>query len=251
MDGGSCLCYNRNTVAKIISGKNDLRERTTMVNKRYESDLTSKEKRELEREKLKSLHGKDKLDHIWTYYKTQIFLAVLAVALLYVAGKTIYRMQFDTVFYAIFVNAQTGDEEQMKTDFKSYLGDDDKYHEIVIDRGFYLTGNDSQDASYQVKLQALITGKHVDVMVADKDTFETYAEGDVFTPMVKLLSEEDMQRYKDDLEPNGIRIRNSKVLEKFGFEMGDEVYLGVFSYAPCPENAVEFIKYLEGEGKDE
>ncbi len=222
-----------------------------MVNKRYESDLTSKEKRKLEWEKLKSLHGKDRVAHIWTYYKTQMFLALLVIAVLYAAGKTIYRMQFNTVFYAIFVNSDYGDEEAMEVDFKSYLNDDDKFHEIVIDRGFYFTGDDAQDYGYQIKLQALITGEHVDVMVADKDTFEKYAEGEAFTPMVKLLSDEDLEKYEDDLEPYGIRIRNSEVLEQFGFEMGDEVYLGVFYYAPYPENAVEFIKYLEGEGNDE
>ena len=40
-----------------------------MEQKRYESDMTPKEKRELERKKLKQMTAGQKLEYIWAYYK--------------------------------------------------------------------------------------------------------------------------------------------------------------------------------------
>ena len=43
------------------------------MEKRYESDMTRKEKRQNELKKLKSMTFKQKAAYIWEYYKLQIF----------------------------------------------------------------------------------------------------------------------------------------------------------------------------------
>ena len=40
-----------------------------MEQKRYESDMTPKEKRELEKKKLKQMTFPQKVEYIWAYYK--------------------------------------------------------------------------------------------------------------------------------------------------------------------------------------
>ena len=40
---------------------------------RYESDMTRKEKMQLEKEKLSKMNFKEKLAYIWEYYKAVIF----------------------------------------------------------------------------------------------------------------------------------------------------------------------------------
>ncbi|MEI3412160.1 MAG: hypothetical protein V8Q57_02270 [Blautia sp.] len=54
------------------------------IRNKHESDLTKKEKRELERMKLGSMSLGGKLQYIWAYYKPQIFglIGVIAVFLL-------------------------------------------------------------------------------------------------------------------------------------------------------------------------
>ncbi|HIR25025.1 MAG TPA: hypothetical protein IAB34_05930, partial [Candidatus Egerieimonas faecigallinarum] len=47
------------------------------MEKRYESDMTPKEKRELERKKLASMTLGQKIGYLWEYYK--IWLLILAV----------------------------------------------------------------------------------------------------------------------------------------------------------------------------
>ena len=41
----------------------------TKFQKKHESDMTGKEKRELERQKLASMNGKEKAEYIFSYYK--------------------------------------------------------------------------------------------------------------------------------------------------------------------------------------
>ena len=48
----------------------------TKFQKKYESDMTGKEKRELERQKIASLHGMEKLEYILVYYKFHIAAVV-------------------------------------------------------------------------------------------------------------------------------------------------------------------------------
>ena len=47
-----------------------------MEQKRYESDMTPKEKRELERKKLKQMTAGQKLEYIWAYYKPHMAVAL-------------------------------------------------------------------------------------------------------------------------------------------------------------------------------
>ena len=49
---------------------------TGMEQKRYESDMTPKEKRELERKKLKQMTAGQKLEYIWAYYKPHMAVAL-------------------------------------------------------------------------------------------------------------------------------------------------------------------------------
>ena len=45
----------------------------------YESDLTKEQKRNIEREKIKSMSGTKKLGYLWTYYKIWLLVPVLVI----------------------------------------------------------------------------------------------------------------------------------------------------------------------------
>ena len=94
-----------------------------MEQKRYESDMTPKEKRELERKKLKQMTAGQKLEYIWAYYKPHMAVALGIILLIVFIGQMLYRSQFDTVFYAAIINGTAGDGEALAEDFKNYTGD--------------------------------------------------------------------------------------------------------------------------------
>ena len=53
-----------------------------------ESDLSKKERRLIEKEKLKGMGPKKKLEYIWMYYKPAIFGAIAVIVLIFVQRIT-------------------------------------------------------------------------------------------------------------------------------------------------------------------
>lgn len=158
-----------------------------MEQKRYESDMTPKEKRELERKKLKQMTAGQKLEYIWAYYKPHMAVALGIILLIVFIGQMIYRSQFDTVFYAAIINGTAGDGEALAEDFKNYTGDTDKYHEYTIDNSMYLM-KDQEDYQMVMKLSTIIGAQQVDVLIAPEYKFQEYVEQDGFYPMSELLT---------------------------------------------------------------
>ena len=215
-----------------------------MAEKRYESDLTRKEKRQLEWEKIKNMSWKDRIAHIWAYYKPHMAIGIAIIAILSVIGQMIYRSQFDTVFYATILNGGAGDSGAMAEDFKEYIGDNDKYHEITIDSSMFFSGDDSQDYTSVMKFTTLIGAREIDAVIATKEQFDKYMELDAFIPMDELLTEEQIEMYGDDVGEYAIHVRSSEKLEEFGMTPGEDAYLAVFVYTEQIYNAKSFIKYI-------
>lgn len=215
-----------------------------MAEKRYESDLTRKEKRQLEWEKIKSMTWKGRISHIWAYYKPHMAVGIAIILVLCVIGQMIYRSQFDTVFYATILNGGAGDSGAMAEDFKEYIGDNDKYHEITIDSSMFFSGDDGQDYTSVMKFTTLIGAREIDAVIATKEQFDKYMELDAFIPMDELLTEEQIEMYGDDVGEYAIHIRSSEKLEEFGITTGDDAYLAVFVYTEQIDNAKSFIKYI-------
>lgn len=220
-----------------------------MTEKRYESDLTPKEKRQKEWEKIKSMSWKDRFSHIWAYYKPHMVITLALLMLLGLIGQMIYRAQFDTVFSAAVINAVMGDSDLMEADFKEYLGDEDKYHEIMLDSSMYLTGDVQADYNTTMKLSTMIGAHEIEVMIAPKSEFEKYKEMEAYMPLKELLTKEQIEAYGDDLSEYGLHVGGSSKLEEFGMAAGDDAYLAVFMYAKNIDNVKSFITYIYEGGK--
>ncbi len=215
-----------------------------MTEKRYESDLTAKEKRQLEWEKIKSMSWGDRISHIWAYYKPHMAVCIAIIVFLSVIGQMIYRSQFETILSLAILNAGAGDSEAMEADLKNYLGDDDKYHEISIDTSMYFMGDEGSDYTSVMKITTLVGAQEIDVILATKEQFEKYEDMDAFLPMDELLTEEQKEAYGDRVGEHSIRIADSEKLDEFGLAPGEETYLAVFVYTEHIDYAKSFITYI-------
>lgn len=215
-----------------------------MAEKRYESDLTRKEKRHLEWEKIKGMTWKARFSHIWEYYKPHMAAGLGIILLLCIIGQIIYGAQFDTVCSVSILNSPMGDSEGMAEDFKKYIGDEDKFHEITVDSSLIFAGDGQSDYASTMKLTTLIGAQELDVMIAPKDQFEHYSDIEAFYPMKEILTEEQMEKYGDAVTEYGIRIGENKKLEQFQMTVGEEAYLAVFINTKNLENAKSFIEYI-------
>lgn len=217
-----------------------------MEHNRYESDRTPKEKREMEREKLKQMTFAEKVEYIWAYYKIHMAIALGVILVLVIIGQTIYRRQFDTVFYAAIINGTAGDGEAMAEDFKEYREDTDKYHEYTIDNSMYLV-KDQEDYNMVMKLSTIIGAHQVDVLIAPEYKFQEYVDQDGFYPMSEILTEEQQEKYKDQLTEYGLSVGDSEVLKEHGMDVEEDSCLGVFIYSDHLEEARSFITYIMGD----
>lgn len=215
-----------------------------MTGKRYESDLTPKEKRQLEWEKIKNMSWKDRISHIWAYYKPHMAIGLAIILVLVVIGQSVYRSRFDTILFVAILNAGAGDSVAMGEDFKNYLGDEDKYHEISIDSSMYFTGDEANDYTSLMKFTTLVGAQELDAVIATEDQYEKYRDMDAFLSTDELFTEEEKSAYGDRVSDYGLRVTGSSKLEEFGLTSGEEAYLAVFVYSEHVDYAKSFITYI-------
>ena len=217
-----------------------------MTEKQYESDLTAKEKRQIEWEKIKNMNWKERIEHIWLYYKVHMIILLAILCFIGLIVQSIENRKYETMLNVTIINSGIQDMDGLEADFKAYLGDEEKYHEYVVDSNYYLTGNDSSDYNYVIKLTTMVGAQEIDVFIATKEQFEKYDEMDAFVPMDELLTPEQIEYFGDDVSETCLHFTESEKLEEFGLLPGNDYYLCVFVYTEHLDYAKEFINYAFG-----
>ena len=111
----------------------------TKFQKKHESDMTKKEKRELEREKLASMSGSEKTEYILSYYKFHIAAAAGLIVLIVGIGMWIDSFRNETMLYAAVINGKELDAGMMEH-FQAYREDDNRRHKYVLDTSVAFLG---------------------------------------------------------------------------------------------------------------
>ena len=156
-----------------------------------ESDLSKKERRLIEKEKLKGMGPKKKLEYIWMYYKPAIF-GVIAVIVLIFGIKDYYEQsKIKTVLSMTVVNSMANDTETPEQKIKEALGyKDDPYSKVEI--GVNLT-TDSEMAEFDYNAQmayvAQIQAGSIDIMVMPEKLYQTLKKNEPFADLKELMGE--------------------------------------------------------------
>lgn len=218
------------------------------IHEKHETDLTKEERRLLEKEKLSGMDWKHKLEYIWDYYKPQIF-GVIGFFILIWGGISWYQnAQKETIVYTVAMDGHiTGqDKEEIETDFKKYLGDEDKDHVITIDTSVNSAGGDSQaEYNANIKMSTIIAAGAVDIIIGPEASMDQYIDQDIVYDLDEVLPADVMEKYKDKMV-DGKRMDlsgNPLLEEKVGLTGGD-LQLIVLNMGPNKETAGKFIEYL-------
>lgn len=223
----------------------------TKFQKKHESDMTAKEKRELEREKLASMHGLEKAEYILVYYKFHILVVVLAIIAVIGIVNWIGSLKDENYLYVAVMDATTEGENFME-DFRATLGDDEEHHKYVLDTSVFhtvnLEGEDEMEYTAEMKLSTLVAASTVDVLICSEEIYNTYTseieEDEVLYHISDLMGEEFVAEHEDICMKDAIKIEDNAVLEKYGIQPDGTSYLIVFQYTKHPEVAEKFIDYL-------
>lgn len=213
---------------------------------RYESDRTFKEKIALERQKLKKLSWREKIEYIWAYYKWH-FVGLLAICfVIYMIGTMIYDTQYNDVFSAVIINGRA-DGDAIAEDFKAYCQDTEKFNRYDVNAGMELKGNTAKDQDTLGILLGAIAGKTLDVLVVPEFQMKRYVDLGALRKMEDVLTAEQIEKFGEAVGEYGLKIPNNKKLEEFGCFPGEDAYLVVLSYVEDMTYVKQFVKYLTGE----
>ena len=223
---------------------NNRQDRDCMEEKKYESDMTRKEKRQQERAKIAGLKGKKKADYIWGYYKWHI---IIAIALLLVICGLIdmYRSaQREEVFCLAIVDEGAVDAETLQSDIKELLGYELEDGHYYVTADIAIPMSDAENEEGNIKIAALRSAEAGDVMICPESTYEYYEEQELFLDLKTFFTEEEYAGYEAYIDGNRIAITNREWLEKYGFRADITPYFAIANYGNHPESARKVLAYV-------
>lgn len=232
-----------------------------------------------EKEKLRRLKGRKKLQYLWDYYKLHFIVACI---LLYIFGYMLYGhfTQKNHVLYAAFINVAPSDAvtDRLSDSFLISRNMDLNKNAFYLYTGLYLTSDETNpyhEYTYasRIKLIAAIDSETLDIALMDQEAFDAFSQNGYLCNMEEFLSEADPELYQDCHEllkdnivilednaeetaldssvsyiaeteeyPMALDISRTPLLKDAGFT--EPVYLGIIKNTPRKEESAEYIRYF-------
>lgn len=197
------------------------------MTQRYESDMTKKEKRLREREKLRSLSFAGKIEYIWMYYKAWFLVLAVGAAAVYL-GISMYQGSKENVLVNIAIVGGTSQDTEsiqaLEQEVKEWLGASGKYDTVRVQANI---PEDGGSVSSQTALTTLIGANAVDVLVCPEGVYEEYSVQGGFRDNTLILQNNDIMK------------------KKLGVTY-DKVYISALINGEHAENADSVIAYFSG-----
>lgn len=215
------------------------------IRNKHESDLTKKEKRELERMKLGSMSLGGKLQYIWAYYKPQIFGLIGVIAVFFI-GKDIYQnAQIKTSLSVMVIDSTGSAQEAAAKKLEEDLGiSDDPYHRVSLDESVRTGQNQKELDTYsQMSFTTKIAAKGVDILIAPEEFFDTLNGDDYFADLTEMLPQEVYDSFGEDISKYSVTL-DSKELGELLEVNYEPLKIGILSNSENSENAVKWITVL-------
>ena len=208
-------------------------------------DLSKKERRLIEKEKLKGMGIKKKLEYIWMYYKPAIFGVILAIVLAFVARDYYEQSKIKTVMSVSIVNCLSNDTDSISQEMKDVLGyGEDKYSKVDI--GVNLTTDPEMtefDYAAQMAYVTQIQVGSIDIMIMHEKLYQTLNENQPFADLEKLLGADVLEKFGMQKDTTHISFTDDEFAQKLGVTYEPMCIVVPYS-APNQENAVKWIKVL-------
>ncbi len=210
-----------------------------------ELDLSKKERRLIEKEKLKGMGMKKKLEYIWMYYKPAIFGVIIAIALVFGVKDFYEQSKIKTVMSISVVNSTVNDTDEFEQEIKEALGyGDDKYSKVEI--GVNLTTDaDPSEFNYTAQMAYVtqVQAGTIDIMVMPEELYQTLNENQVFADLKELLGADNFEAFGTQTDTTHISLTDSELAEKFGVSYEPMCIVVPYS-APDQENVARWLKTL-------
>ena len=150
---------------------------------------------------LKPMSWKQRIDHIWTYYKEYIGVFSLLIFVTVGLISSMISAQREQVITGIMVNITMTQEgfNYLSTDYAEYLdiGKDKDVKLEYTSFGDLETSTSEQDYYASLSVVAEVSAKKLDYMILDKLAMVFYTGQEVYMDLSKVFTEEELAEFAE------------------------------------------------------
>lgn len=152
------------------------------------------------RKEMKPMSFKDKVDHIWTYYKEYIGLVVLFLVITtgLITSMITAAERRESVVTGIMINIVMDQEgrDLVTVDYAKYLGVEEKKVKLENTDFSDLT-TDLSEENYNASMIVIneVSAKMLDYMIMDKLAMEFYTAQEVYMDLREFFTPEELQEF--------------------------------------------------------
>lgn len=155
-----------------------------------------------QQQKTKDMSAKGKLAYFWYYYKVHTIVAIVVVIFITALIHEVTTNR-DYAFYATVINADYSllQDNQWGAEFEEYAGIDTEEYQAYIDTSMMFTDDDTSEYALanMDKFLAMLQSGTIDVIIADTENFESYAQYEYMMNLEEVFPEEVLTKYQDYL----------------------------------------------------
>lgn len=212
---------------------------------------------------MESMTPREKLDHLWTYYKWVLVVLAVIVVITCVVITGYKNVHTELMFSGVIINTNVSldGQEFLNTEFFALLDGDPKHQKSYLVNLFYEDPNttDQVEYAYQAlqKIQASLSVRELDYMIGDLVGVRTCMNLDALMDLTQVLTLEELQPYIDanavlylEYERTGEKIPvalklNDHPLAASGYmEITQDTYLAFFANTPRLDTCRTFWEYI-------
>lgn len=212
------------------------------MEKRYESDLTKKEKRKLEYEKIKGMGFKKKIEYFCAYYKW-VLVVVICIGFAANLFWTMYSNSRMNTVLAMAIIDSNGyyaniDQEELEQQLLELVGTGDKYDQVVLD----ISASSADQYEAGMKMMVVVSVGGNDVMICNQETYDKYNDLEAFQDWKEILGD-DYEKYEKYMTNGVPDLSKSIKWVAEGMTSYTPAYAAVMVDAKNVENVVKMLDY--------
>lgn len=210
-----------------------------MLDRKYERQMSGKEKRKFEAEKMSQMTLKEKLEYLWMYYKVYLLIPVVIVVLIVVGVQMYHGITQKVLLNLTILGGESTDRTGLEKEILELLGTGKKNEAVKINAN--LSGS-TDDYNSNIALSTLIGAEAVDILICPEEVYKAYADQNSFLNLEDLLSEEALASGK--VQGDALILEGSDYMAQEVGVVYEPAYVCVMSNAQNERQAAEFIEML-------
>lgn len=200
----------------------------------------------------KELDTKEKIEHIWEYYRLRIFMIIFLVFVGISIIYTIFIKPHPNLYCGIAMYDQfisIDDTEAMTDELNTKFNLNTKEYTVEI-QSFYTDQNDVMvEAELNQKFNTYIYASQFNLLLGNEEDTNTFISSEYVAALDDYLSDDEIAEldeqglvlyaldpYSNEIKPMAVKLVNSALISKYNLYTDSDCYI---SFVPMPDEYTE------------